>query len=103
MRPQDEPSWIAGDSLPVHPPLEWTAVPADTRGRQLHAPFAEELAEREAAQCRRLDMDDPRRVVGVHLGDVLRRDVDADERWQGDLRAVHVQVEGLVNVQHDAL
>src|SRR5690349_17634431 len=67
VRAEHELERVAEERLPVHPDVHWlrAAQAADAVLAEPHAPDAEELTERVVVLDRRLDVDDPRRVVRV--------------------------------------
>src|SRR3954453_5674013 len=99
---------IAGEGLAVHVELERLpgsrAVAADAALGEPYAPSADELAKRERAFLRRLQVHDPGAVVGVELDEEapLRRvavGVDPDERRHRYVLAVDEDVQVLVDVE----
>ncbi len=105
VRLQHECRGVAGVALAVdvdRPRRHLPAVAADAVGGEPDSPDAEELTEVEFPGRRRLDVDNPRRVVRVQLGQELAV-VDSDVRRDGHGFAVHEDVEMLVDMQDLAL
>src|SRR3954454_17190365 len=93
---------VPGLALAVDVPLEAVAVRTDAASVQEHPPLGDELPQSELViRLRRLDVDDTARVVRMELGDVLRADVDPDQRRNTDLLAVDEDVEVRVVVGVD--
>src|SRR5580765_5010999 len=99
---QDQSLRISRLPLPIHVPLK-PLVAADRVRVEEDGPLGKELADREVAALLRLDVDDPAVVVRVELGQVAGPGVDADERRNLDLLAVHEDVEMGVEVLGEAV
>jgi len=72
-------------------------------GVEPNAPDVEELAEGELADDRRLDVDDPARVVGVDRRQDQVHSIDPDVRGDRDPQAIHEEIEMLMGVLDLAL
>ena len=79
------------------------AVAADATAVETDAPDAEDLAERERAHGRRLDVDDPRCVVGVERRDEAALRIDPDAGRHDDAPPVDEDVQVRVDVERRAL
>src|SRR5919197_6661946 len=85
------------------PPGTCGAVAAEAARRERYAPDPEELAQREGTNDRRLDVDNPGRVVGMERREERLVRADADAGRDGDASPVHEDVEVVVVVQDRSL